>query len=118
MWPETEIPHIISKCIPIALAAAVSTFSEFKHNQSGESRVYTKKPNIYTMEKILQMLATKKLQKLCDRNAQRLCASQSFALVLAVDCNASDNITENTLFESRWLCEIPLLSRRVRQAAS
>lgn len=70
------------------------------------------------MEKVLQMLATKKLQKLCDRNAQWLCASQSFALVLAVDCNASDNITENTLFESQWLCEIPLLSRRVRQAAS
>lgn len=52
MWPETEIPHIISKCIPIALAAAVSTFSEFKHNQSGESRVYTKKKYLHNGKNI------------------------------------------------------------------
>lgn len=42
VWPETELPHKISKCIPIAFTVAVSTFSGFKHSQSGESRVYTK----------------------------------------------------------------------------
>lgn len=42
VWPETELPHMISKCIPIAFTAAISTFSGFKHSQSGESRVYTK----------------------------------------------------------------------------
>ena len=35
---------MISKYVPIAFTVAVSTFSGFKHSQSGESRVYIK-PN-------------------------------------------------------------------------
>lgn len=42
VWPETELPYIISKCVPVASAVAISTFSGFKHSQSDESGVYTK----------------------------------------------------------------------------
>lgn len=119
VWPETELPHTISKCVPIAFAAAVSTFSEFKHSQSGESRVYTEKPQIFTQRK-----------RYCKHWQQRNCRRcvtgtlcnfvliQSFVLVLPAKRHASDNVTETARCELWSWCEFLLLSQRARQAAS
>lgn len=124
MWPETELPHMMSECVPIAFTAALPTFSEFKHSLSTESIFKNKKanpfpPNVQTNSQIFTEWKTccRPWQHRNSRSrvARMFCGfmlTKFFVLVLPAECNTSDNITENACFESWLLCKSSLLSRR------